>query len=219
MAFVASCSTAFFKTLRSSRFRLFNAINSRTLAVAAAMLLGGCASVVSTRVNTFRTPDDVPTTGMVVVQAQHSQLNRSLEFAWYRGQVEAALAKLGYSVTTDPANADFLALLDYGVEPVEADKPGSFVTTGWGFGRSRYFGTNVVIVDDDRRQEYMRHVQLVIERNQEEGERIYEVSGASRGRCGVLSVVFDEMLTAMLQDFPAANAAVKTISVKGDARC
>ncbi|MCR6651768.1 MAG: hypothetical protein NVV73_09895 [Cellvibrionaceae bacterium] len=182
------------------------------------LLLSACSSVVSTRVNTFRAPEDLAARGTISVQAMHADLNRSLEFAWYRTQVEGALTDLGFQVVgTD--NADLVALLDYAVEPVDSDRSGPLITTGWGMGRSRYFGTNVVIVDDQRRQEFIRHVQLVIERNQAEGTRVYEVSGASQGRCGVLSVVFDEMLTAMLQGFPGDNASVKTISVKGDARC
>jgi hypothetical protein len=184
-----------------------------------AVALTGCSSVVSTQVSTFRSPGELGERGSVAVQAMHADLNRSLEFAWYRTQVETALAKLGYQVGAAAETADYIALLDYGVEPVESDRSGPFVTTGLGWGRSRYFGTNLVIVDDDRRQEFIRRVQLVIERNGPDGERVYEVSGASQGRCGVMSVVFDEMLAAMLQGFPVANASVKTIQVKGDARC
>ncbi len=185
----------------------------------AILVLAGCASVVSTQVSTFRSTGEMGSRGSIAVQAMHEELNRSLEFAWYRTQVETALAELGYQVGAPADTADYIALLDYGVEPVEADRSGPFVTTGLGWGRSRYFGTNLVIVDDDRRQEFIRRVQLVIERNGPEGERVYEVSGASQGRCGVMSVVFDEMLTAMLQGFPVDNASVKTIQVKGDARC
>ena len=185
----------------------------------AILVLAGCASVVSTQVSTFRSAGEMGSRGSIAVQAMHEELNRSLEFAWYRTQVETALAELGYQVGAPADTADYIALLDYGVEPVEADRSGPFVTTGLGWGRSRYFGTNLVIVDDDRRQEFIRRVQLVIERNGPEGERVYEVSGASQGRCGVMSVVFDEMLTAMLQGFPVDNASVKTIQVKGDARC
>lgn len=185
----------------------------------AILVLAGCASVVSTQVSTFRSAGEMGSRGSIAVQAMHEELNRSLEFAWYRTQVETALAELGYQVSAPADTADYIALLDYGVEPVEADRSGPFVTTGLGWGRSRYFGTNLVIVDDDRRQEFIRRVQLVIERNGPEGERVYEVSGASQGRCGVMSVVFDEMLTAMLQGFPVDNASVKTIQVKGDARC
>lgn len=182
------------------------------------VLLSACSSVVSTRVNTFRAPENLAPGGTIAVQAMHADLNRSLEFAWYRTQVEKVLADLGFQVV-GADTAELLALLDYAVEPVESDRSGPLISTGWGMGRSRYFGTNVVIVDDQRRQEFVRHVQLVIERNQAEGTRLYEVTGASQGRCGVLSVVFDEMLTAMLQGFPVDNASVKTISVKGDARC
>lgn len=182
------------------------------------LLLSACSSVVATRVNTFRAPEDVVPGSTIAVQALRTDLNKSLEFAWYRTQVEKALTDLGFQVVAADS-AELLALLDYGVEPVDSDRSGPIFTTGWGVGRSRYFGTNMVIVDDQRRQEFLRHVQLVIEQNREDGQRVYEVSGASQGRCGVLTVVFDEMLTAMLKGFPVENASVKTISVKGDARC
>lgn len=185
----------------------------------AVLALAGCSSVVSTQVSTFRSPGNLGEQGSVTVQAMHAELNRSLEFAWYRTQVEKALAGLGYQIGAPGEEADYIALLDYGVEPAKADRSGPIVATGMGWGRSRYFGTNMVIVDNDRRQEFIRRVQLVIERNGPDGERVYEVSGASQGRCGVMSVVFDEMLAAMLQGFPVENASVKTLQVKGDARC
>lgn len=194
----------------------------RTGFLVVALALAGCSSVVSTQVSTFRSPNALAATGergSVAVQAMHAELNRSLEFAWYRTQVETALAGLGYQVGVPAEAADYVARLDYGVEPAKADRSGPIVTTGMGWGRSRYFGTNLVVVDNNRRQEFIRHVQLVIERNSPEGERVYEVSGASQGRCGVMSVVFDEMLAAMLQGFPGENASVKTLRVKGDAHC
>ncbi len=184
-----------------------------------AAMLAGCSSVVSTQVSAFSNPAELHNRGSVVVQAMYPELNRSLEFGWYRTQVETALAALGYQVAKSTETADYRALLDYGVEPTKADRSSPFVTTGVGWGRSRYFGTNLVIVDNDRRQEFIRRTHLMIERNEPDGERVYEVSGVSQGRCGVMSVVFDEMLTAMLQGFPLENASVKTIRVKGDARC
>src|SRR5690606_39584107 len=60
--------------------------------------------------------------GSVTVQAMHAELNRSLEFAWYRTQVEKALAGLGYQIGAPGEEADYIALLDYGVEPAKADR-------------------------------------------------------------------------------------------------
>lgn len=205
------------KTFSAVIERLKAAVKRSTVPVLL-LLLSGCSSVVATRVNTFRAPEDVVSGSTIAVQALRADLNKSLEFAWYRTQVEKALTDLGFQVVAADS-AELLALLDYGVESAESDRSGPMFTTGWGVGRSRYFGTNVVIVDDQRRQEFLRHVQLVIEQNREGGQRVYEVSGVSQGRCGVLTVVFDEMLAAMLQGFPVENASVKTISVKGDARC
>jgi len=186
------------------------------LTVITILFLAACASTVKTRVNTFSAPAASLGGGTLVVQPAREELKRSLEFAWYREKVEAALRDLGYTPVTE--GADFVALLDYGVEAVPNDSD-AYVSGGWGFGRSRYFGSNVVVVDKVKREEFVRHVSLVIERNQAEGERIYEVKGSSQGHCGVLSVVFDEMLSALLQGFPSVNASVKTISVQGDIRC
>lgn len=185
-----------------------------------ALVVTGCTSVVNTQVSAFRTPGDLPLTGSIWVAPMQKELQRSLEFAWYRTQLESALSQLGYRIATDNASADFVALLDYSVEQVEADRSGTYFTTGWGYNRSRYYGgVNTVIVDDQRRQSFRRSVHLVIERNELEAPRLYEVKGISQGRCGVLSIVFDEMIAAMLQGYPIQNATVKTVQVKGDARC
>jgi len=46
------------------------------------LLLSACSSVISTRVNTFRAPEDLAARGTIAVEALHADLNRSLEFAW-----------------------------------------------------------------------------------------------------------------------------------------
>lgn len=198
--------------LSANRLRLLKT----PLTFVAILFLASCASTVKTRVNTFSAPSASLGGGTLVVQPAREELKRSLEFAWYREKVEAALRDLGYTPVVE--GADFVALLDYGVEAVPTDGD-AYVSGGWGFGRSRYFGSSVMVVDKVEREEFMRHVSLVIERNRADGERIYEVKGSSQGHCGVLSVVFDEMLSALLQGFPSANATVKTISVRGDIRC
>ena len=74
-------------------------------------------------------------------------------------------------------------------------------------------------MDDDKETQYERYIRLVIAEKANEQKPLYEVRGVSRGRCGVLSVVFDEIFEAMLQDFPAASGSVKTIGVKGESKC
>lgn len=189
--------------------------------IIAALSLASCVSAVKTRVNTFSVPAASIGRGTLAILPADEELKRSLEFAWYREKVEAALRGLGYVPVADTAAAEFVALLDYGVEAAPSDRD-AYVSGGWGFGRSRYYGgygTSVMVVDEVDREEFLRRVNLVIERNNADGERVYEVTGASQGHCGVMSAVFDEMLNAMLQGFPAANASIKTISVRGDTGC
>lgn len=190
----------------------------RFLLILSVVFTAACASAVKTRVNTFSSPAAGQARGTLVVQPAREELKRSLEFAWYKEKLETSLRGLGYTPVAEAGEAEFVALLDYGVEAAPDDRD-AYVTGGWGFGRSRYFGTSVMVVDEVDRDEFLRRVSLVIEHRRPEGERVYEVTGVSQGHCGVLSVVFDEMLSAMLQGFPGANASVKTLAVRGDTRC
>jgi hypothetical protein len=192
--------------------------SARLLLLMALVFSVGCAGTVKTRVNTFSTPAAGSDRGTLVVLPAREELGRSLEFAWYREKVEQVLSGLGYTPVADREAAEFVALLDYGVEAARSDRD-TYVSGGWGFGRSRYYGSSVVVVDKLDRDEYLRRVALAIERKTPEAQRIYEVSGVSQGRCGILSVVFDEMLDAILQGFPVGNASVRTVSVRGDTRC
>jgi hypothetical protein len=194
-------------------------VGARFFLILSTLCVAACASTVKTRVNTFSAPAASAARGTLTVQPAREELKPSLEFALYREKVETALRALGYAPVADSAAAEFVAILDYGVDAAPSSDRDAYVSGGWGYGRSRYYGSSVMIVNEVDRDEFLRHVSLMIERNQPEGERIYEVKGASEGQCGVLSVVFDEMLSAILQDFPSANATVKTVSVRGDTRC
>ncbi len=181
--------------------------------------LAGCSQQVYTKVNAFKQDSAEFGQGEVIVRAADAQSAESLEFAYYRGRVEAALANLGYVPVTDPAAADFEALVSYGVAESDAENPG--LRTGFiapGYSHSYGVRTGVMIIDDSRNLEYVRWLSLAI--NQiDPAERIYEVTGYSRGRCGVFSVVFDEMLEAILKEFPAESGSVRTIGVRGESRC
>lgn len=181
--------------------------------------LPGCTQQVFTKVNAFKLDSADFGRGEVVVRAADSQSADSLEFAYYRGRVEAALANLGYEPVRDPELAEYETLVSYGVAESDAQDRGlrtGFITPGY----SHFHGvrTGVMVIDDTTNLEYVRKLSLTISRR-EPPERIYEVTGYSRGRCGVFSVVFDEMLEALLKDFPAESGSVRTIGVGGESRC
>lgn len=198
---------------------------SRSLAAAVlvglALGLTGCASTVHTKVNAFRADSAQFGSGTVAVRAGDEASEQSLEFAYYRNQLKAALAELGYTPADPGDNPDYEAYLSFDVKQTSAHdgRPRAGLIAGgypWYSSYGSRFG--VVVVDDVEETVFLRRVGLVLARTGS-GERVYEVNGASQGQCGVLSVVFDEMLQALLKDFPAANGTVKDVAVQGDSRC
>lgn len=195
----------------------------------ALLLVSGCASTVQTKVNAFKATDAPLGSGTIAVRAADEAMGSSLEFAHYRVQTERALAALGYQPVAASQPHDYRAVLGFGVESAQVEQRGSRAWTAraypsygfhYGFGSRFGFGSGlgVVVVDDGVEPGYLRRLALAIE-NAESGERLYEASGISQGRCGVMSVVFDEMLTAILRDFPAADGSVRTLSIEGDTKC
>lgn len=177
----------------------------------------GCVQVVRTQVNAFHSSDTTLAVGSIAVQALQPEKANTLEFAHYRRLLEPKLEQLGYQLV-DSSQAAYVAYLDYAV--VESELSDSKVDFYASRGFSR-FGerSNGVLVERSSRSEYVRKLVLVIARNEDDGQRLYEVTGLSRGQCGIMSVVYDEMLQALLQAFPYANGSVQTISVSGETRC
>lgn len=178
-----------------------------------------CSHRVYTKINAFKADTADIGRGPIVVRAESLEAAESLEFAYYRSRIEAALARLGYQPVASAETADYQAVVSYGVEQSEAEDGGlrtGFVTPGYTHSYGARVG--VMVIDDNRDIEYLRRLKLTISQL-DPPQRLYEVSGYSRGRCGVFSVVFDEMLEAIFQDFPAASGSVRTIGVRGESRC
>lgn len=186
------------------------------------LLLGAtsaCSHKVYTKINAFRADNTEFGRGPILVRAATQETGESLEFAYYKGRIEAALANLGYEPVSDAAAAQFQAVVSYGVEESEAEDRGlrtGFVTPGYTHSYGARVG--VMVIDDNRDIEFVRRLSLTISRI-DPAQRLYEVTGFSRGRCGVFSVVFDEMLEAIFKDFPAESGSVRTIGVRGESRC
>lgn len=199
-----------------------NAMRATLTLLVLALVLGAttsCSHQVYTKINAFRADTADLGRGPVVVRAASSEAAESLEFAYYKGRIEAALARIGYEPVADVESALYQAVVSYGVEQTEAEDGGlrtGFVTPGYTHSYGARVG--VMVIDDNRDIEYLRRLSLTISRL-DPPQRVYEVSGYSRGRCGVFSVVFDEMLEAIFKDFPAESGSVRTIGVRGESRC
>lgn len=188
------------------------------------VLVSGCASSVRTQLNTFMAPDTAFGQGTIAVQPAQEALRDSLEYKLYQSKLESRLQALGYTLS-EPETAVYVARLGYGVEDIKAAEsyPNVVFTTGFG-GYYRRGGVGVLLNDGPRYDnEYMRSLTLSITRTPqragEEPRRVYEVTALSKGSCPILSAVFDEMLAAIFQNFPGENGAVKTVTVRGEARC
>ena len=190
----------------------------------AVLLLSGCVSSVRTQMNSFMAPDAQFGEGTIAVKAAEAELQESLEFGLYRATLEDHLRAEGYSLA-DPEEAEYIARLGYRVSEVTQPvyQPDIFFTTG--FGRYYRHGGIGFVVNDrpEYRAEYVRTLNLSISQAAktagDEPRRIYEVTAASQGACPAMSVVIDEMLAAVFQDFPGGNGDVKTVTVRGDADC
>lgn len=214
------------KVKRSLKQRCVAGFYCYVLLGALLLLNISCSTPVTTKVNTFRVQDASLGEGSIAVVAADDIAKVSLEYAYYATSLEQALQSLGYTLVlsqdSPESTSTYIAFLNYAVSEVESRRNGSFSTGLYSTSRAHHSaaGTGVVIVDDSRRRpEFERKLQLVIALRGEQQERVYEVTGTSRGRCGTLSAVFEEMLEAMLTDFPANNGSLNTISVRGDSRC
>lgn len=187
-------------------------------------LLTGCASSVRTQLNTFMAPGTAFGEGTVAVQPANESLRDSLEFDLYKAKLENRLQGVGYALAV-PEEADYIARLGYSVDEVQSSARQPEVVFTTGFGRFyRHGGVGFTFGDGrDYEPEYVRRVSLTITRTPASPgaspQRVYETTAMSGGSCPVLSVVFDEMLAAIFQEFPGENGAVRTVTVRGEADC
>ncbi len=193
------------------------------------LLLTGCATTVSTKVNAFRAEAAEFGAGTVAVRAANESVGQSLEFAHYRVRLEAALADLGYTPVnrfdTRYDSPDYEAHIAFDVDEGSVRnsrlRPGFAETRiyphhrGFGFGPSM----SVVVLEGAAEQALYTHRLSLVISKPASGERVYEVKGVTQSQCGVFSVIYDEMLESMLKNFPADNGSVQDVRVKGDARC
>lgn len=178
----------------------------------------GCANV-ATKVVTFRSEQLVGPTGTVEVKALREEVQPTLEFAHYKRILQNKLVALGYQLSPENEQSDYVVLLDYAVAETLDESNERLYLDAAHINLRRSRTDTVVVVNDRSDKQYKRTVKVVIAENTPEAPRLYEVTGHSEGECEVLSIVFDEMIDAMFTDFPAANGSTKTIRVEGDVRC
>jgi hypothetical protein len=199
-------------------------------APAALLVLGGCASSLTSNVTRFQQMP-APQGQSFAVVAQDPRLDGSLEFSQYARLVEARLAEQGYTVAS-PADASLLVKVDYGVDKGREKIRSSPFSYGagwyrdpfyWGpyrrWGRGGYimgfhdpfmfggYGFN----DVESYTVYTADLDMVIERKG--GERVFEGEAKAQSSSDDLTYLVPNMVEAMFTGFPGNSGETVRITV------
>ncbi|PCK08367.1 MAG: hypothetical protein COA42_09635 [Alteromonadaceae bacterium] len=190
--------------------------------------LSACETSVRSAVSTYRNEGFNFAAGSVLVVAEHAEQDDSLEFAFFKQKLEERLVKVGYSIHPKgaaPEGAAYLVKLSYHIDRQESDShsSGRILYSGRIGHRNSiaggYYGGH-----NDRDFEYLREVNITIDRNtpessRSESDKFLQIRAQSAGRCEHLSVVFDEMLDAIFSNLLRANGSIEQVRVKGETQC
>lgn len=203
-------------------------------------MLQSCAHVRGTTTS-FYVPEYRPG-GTISVIAADESINQSLEFQLYKTKIEQRLSLAGYSVTPTAA-ADQVALVAYGIDTGQTSAVSTpiFGQTGGGTsyhsgtvygsgGSAAYSGTSysmprygVVGSYTGAQTTYGRAIAIdIIKISKDKTDAVkplYQGRVISRGSCGAISEVFDEMLEIMFKSFPGESGKSKTMNVPANFNC
>jgi len=213
----------------------------RLIALLFITLLYGCSAIaplIQTNVTVFYT-DQYSPRGTISVVASDAGINNSLEWAAYKKKFEAKFADNGYFIEQDPNNAQFIALVAYGIDngetaivttPIYGQTGGGMITTTGIAGNVNYISTSYTMpiygvfgTSTNSQTEYTRAIALDIIDADSIKEalpnKVYEGRAKSIGPCSVFVEVFDEMLAAMFTDFPGENGRNRKIESESITNC
>ena len=207
------------------------------------VFLTACSTAkVVTNNTVFYTPEFTPS-GKLFVAASRADVNNSLEFSYYKEKFEKEFENHGYSIVQAPWNADYIAIIAYGINsgkqanvstPVfnDREQPTHYSVNGTGKEKinSLYPDSNYIMPDYDvvgspsgPRNQYDRAIALDIVSAESLAagalKKVYEARATSTGNCRVIANVFDEMLEAMFYDFPGENGKSDIIKVRSNSKC
>ncbi|MBC8211562.1 MAG: DUF4136 domain-containing protein [Gammaproteobacteria bacterium] len=207
------------------------------------LLLNGCASMQLETDSTAFYTADYNAQGSISVVASNADVNDSLEFAAYKQKFEGRLAHVGYQVVQDADQADFIALVAYGIDHGKTSNITTPIFGQTGGGASYSSGTintttgntsytassyrmptyGVVGAVNSTSTVYNRAIamDIVVAKSLKSGkvQKVYEGRTKSLGSCSVIVEVFDEMLEAMFSGFPGENGRNRQMRIAGEFNC
>ncbi len=207
-----------------SQFRKFGLIAATALALTA---LSGCATNFNANVSRFQQLP-APQGQSFAVVADDPRLAGGLEFSTYADDVAGHLRQLGYVPAADPASANLIVRLRYGVdngrEKVRSTGfgggYGGWGPGGWGgwgpygglYGRGRFayggfydpflFGPGYN--DVSSYTVYTSQLELKIEQAGS-GRRLFEGTASAQSLSNRLTYLVPNLIDAMFVDFPGRN--------------
>lgn len=219
--------------------------------IAAALMLAGflsgCAERVLSRVTTFHQIDLAVASGKrIAVLPFHADKQPSLEFATYRNKIAERFRQKGLIVVENAAQADWLAMVDYGIDDgvtrTQIVHSPHYSHFGYGHFGHRHFGRGYCGYDPFdygyyhpfygfggyttntiRTTTFTRYLAIeIVDRasaDRKTPQHVYEGKAVSRGSCGSLPAVFDALNQALLQDWPGVNGKSETVVVPLEGSC
>ena len=192
------------------------------------LFLSGCATV-----DTMTTPfytQEYKNAGTISVIAAVADVSYSPEFLQFKSRIEQKLAANGYSIASNPSEAEYIAFVTYGIDDgqntvVSTPMLGQTGTTVSSSGGSSYTMPSYGVAGSSitSASQYTRAIALdiVVAASVKEGhpKKIYENRAKSVGSCRAISGVFDEMLEAMFEDFPGQSGKKRTVTVSFKGGC
>ncbi|VAW98339.1 hypothetical protein MNBD_GAMMA21-1405 [hydrothermal vent metagenome] len=207
------------------------------------LTMAGCASRVVTNTSTFYKPD-YKSQGTIVVTSTNMKTSKSLEFEHYKSKFESYLSKAGYVPVKSPAEAQYIAIVSYGIDngkgsiettPIFGQTGGGTTYTSGtvysgGHHSTSYSGSTytmptygVIGSSTSSYTTYSRAIamDIVIAKSFLQGEPkvLLESRAKSSGSCSQIVEVFDEILEAMFDDFPGESGRSRRVVVRGEANC
>lgn len=198
------------------------------------LLLGGCATVVSSNVTAFSEwPADLPNKTFVF---EHTDAqSNDLEYRNYEGLVRTELQRLGFVQQDSAAAAQLKVALKYDitardvhvVEPVVADPMwyGGYGPYGWGrpgfygprFGDPFYdpfwYAPQVIGQREYDYQLFLRRLNITISRSAG-GQKLYDVSVSSEGKMGSLPAIMPYLVRSAFTEFPGKSGVPRVVKLK-----
>lgn len=194
------------------------------------LVFAGC-SAVDVNVGSLSTLPEGRQTGVLAVLGNPAEIENSPEFAQYKKNLESHFSGEGFDISQDIYQADYVALMNYGMDdgqtitrsyknPVygsvsdgtaqQSGAVGSDAIMANQSGKSYSPAAQGVVAYETSTTSttvYTGHLNIDMFEVDTDGlgEKVFEAKLLSRGNCGRLSEVMDELIESIFLDFPNTN--------------